>query len=308
VLRSIASARGAQSTANGIDIGGYLSRGGHRFGVSVSVGNFTDPLAVPSAIVREHLRSGGIVLSEKAARDLGVGVGDPVLLQHPVREGSSFHFVGTTVPVRGVLTSPYRFVAYMDLADAGIFGLTGLVNAVKVAPAAGSTAEQVQRALSPVPGVASALTASSLSQTMRSTLALINRLFVILQTVIALLAFLVAYNSSNVGAEERRREHATMFAFGVTLPRVVAMSVVESMLLGTVGLLLGLGFGNAVLSYILAAVFPAAVPDFMVTESVEASSYFLTLAIGLIAVTLAPLLNARRLRRMNLPSTLRYVE
>jgi hypothetical protein len=45
-----------------------------------------------------------------------------------------------------------------------------------------------------------------------------------------------------------------------------------------------------------------------VLQSIAPSSYLLTVGIALAAVVVAPWLNARRLRAMNIPSTLRYVE
>ena len=71
---------------------------------------------------------------------------------------------------------------------------------------------------------------------------------------------------------------------------------------------IGLGFGVALLRWILDSIFPAAVPDLAVLQAITPSSYLLTVAIGLGAAAIAPLLNVRRLRAMNIPSTLRYVE
>ena len=82
-----------------------------------------------------------------------------------------------------------------------------------------------------LPGVASALPATAASATMRSVLSLLERMFTILELVIGTLAFLVAFNASRVAADERRREHASMLAFGVPLWRVLALGVTESLLL-----------------------------------------------------------------------------
>ncbi len=71
---------------------------------------------------------------------------------------------------------------------------------------------------------------------------------------------------------------------------------------------LGLALGVAVLDWILNSVFPAAVPDLAVLQSIATPSYLLTVGIGLIAAAAAPWLNVRRLRKMDIPSTLRYVE
>ena len=265
-------------------------------------------LSAPAPIARLHLKPGGIVISKKAAADLHVGVGDDVTLRHPQRVGTGFRFVVSRLPVRAVTTSPYRFVAYMDLRDEHIMGLDGIVNTMKVLPRAGVTMDRLQREIAATPGVASALPASSLSRTIRDLLAVVGNLFIILQIVIAALAFLVAFNASNIGAEERSREHATMFAFGITVRRVAFMAFAESLILGVVGVGLGLGFGAAVLRWILDSVFPAAVPDLAVIQNIAVSSYLLTVAIGLAAAASAPWLNVRRLRAMDVPSTLRTVE
>ena len=99
-----------------------------------------------------------------------------------------------------------------------------------------------------------------------------------------------------------------MMAFGATVRQVVLIEVLESVLLGVIALGLGLVAGLLTLKWILVTVFPAAIPELAVLESVRANSYLITVLIGLVATGLAPLFSARRLREMNLPDTLRYVE
>jgi len=294
--------------APGLNTGGYLMCNGKTLGVSISMGNLADPLAVPPSIATQHLPSGGIIISRKAATDLGLGVGQTVTLRHPQRVGTGFRFVDTQLPVRAVHTSPYRFVAYMDLHDESIMGLEGIVNTVKLQPKVGVSIDTLQRDMSARSGVASALPTSALSKTMREMLSVVGNLFIILQLVIAALAFLVVFNASNIGTEERAREHATMFAFGIHVSRVAAMAVAESFVLAVIGVGLGIGLGAAVLSLILATIFPAAVPDLAVLQHITTSSYLITIGIALAAALTAPWLNVRRLRNMNIPSTLRYVE
>jgi putative ABC transport system permease protein len=308
VVRRIESSPLVRRSEPALDTGGYLVHDGTTLGVSISMVDLNSSLAAPASIVAQHLRPGGIVISAKAAADLHTRVGQAITFHHPLRVGAGFRFVDTTIPVRAVHASPYRFVAFMDLSDAGIMGLAGIVNVVEVQPQANVSIEQLQQSVAAMPGVASALPASSLSRTMRDLLSVVGDLFIVLQIVIASLAFLVAFNASNIGAEERAREHATMFAFGIPLRRVAAMSVTESLLLGVVGVALGLGVGAALLQWILGSIFPAAVPDLAVIQAIAPSSYLLTVVIGVGAAAIAPLLNIRRLRAMNLPSTLRYVE
>ena len=308
VVKELAASPSTGRVTLGVDTGGYLSRGHHEVAVAVSMVDLHDRIAAPPSIVDQNVRPGGIVISRKAASDLGVSPGDEVTFRYPKRAGTSFTWEQGTLPVRAVHESPYRFVAYMDLGDRSLMGLDGLVNSAKIQPAGAASMGALRRDVGAMAGIAYALPASSVSQTMRALLSLLGRLFVILQVVIAALAFLVAFNASNVAADERRREHATMFAFGIPIRRVLAMGVGESLLLGVIGAGLGLGFGTAVLQWVLDTVFPAAAPDLAVIPSTAISSYLITIGIAAVATAAAPILNLRRMRSMDLPSTLRYVE
>ena len=57
------------------------------------------------------------------------------------------------------------------------------------------------------------------------------------------LALLIAFNSSAIGIDERRRENATMLAFGITNVRTVVLAVAESLIIGVLGTLVGLAGG-----------------------------------------------------------------
>lgn len=60
-----------------------------------------------------------LLATEKAAEDLGVGVGDTVTLEHPRREGLlAFRLVKSQIPVTGIHDNPVRSLSYMDLSSA----------------------------------------------------------------------------------------------------------------------------------------------------------------------------------------------
>ncbi len=308
LIGEIRDTAGVAAAVPGINIGGQLSNGATPISVSISMVDLRDPVSAPAAILALRPPTNGIIISAKAAGDLHVHVGSRLTLTHPLRVGTGFRFVSSRLPVVAVDDSPYRFVAYMDISQASLMGLGGLVNTVRVKPAPAAAIGRLEAALSRPAGVASALSISALSATMRDTLALVNRLFIILQVVIGVLAFLVAFNTSHLATEERRRENATMFAFGTSVASVVTMAVAESLILGVVGVGIGLGLGAGVLRWMLGSVFPAAVPDLAVQQATAAGSYLLALLIGLAACATAPLLSVRRLRTMNIPDALRYVE
>ncbi len=308
VVTAITGSKLVRESALGLDTGGYLIKGRTTIAASIAMVDLANPLVVPADLAGRALEPGGIVISKKAASDLDVRSGDRLILRHPQRVGTGVRLVDSAVPVRAVITSPYRFVAYMDLRDETLMGVAGVVNTATLVARRGVTIGELQRSVASLPGVASALAASSLSGTIANVLALVANLFVILQVVVGLMAFLVAYNSSKIGSDERARQNATMMAFGIGTARIVLIGVIESLLLGLAGLAVGLGLGLVLVRVIVGSVIPAAVPELATLESVAPWSLLLTALIALAAAVFAPIFTLRRLRTMSLPSTLRYVE
>lgn len=305
LVQEVATLPGVDGADVGLNSGGYLRHGDRELAASIAMVDFTSSRAPH---VQESTGASGIVISRKAAADLDVAPGETLVLTYPRPTSTGFAYARASLPVAGLSDSPYRFVAYLDLAERDRLGLSRLVNTVKLTLGTGVSMSALQEQAAALPGVASALPASALADTMHDVLDVVNQLFVILKVVIAVLAFLVAFNASNVAAEERAREHATMLAFGVRPGSLLAMAVLESVTLGVLGTALGLAGGSAVLTWILETVFPAAVPDLAVHQTVTATSWLVTVVIALTAIAVAPLLNVRRLRTMDLPSALRYVE
>lgn len=100
-----------------------------------------------------------------------------------------------------------------------------------------------------------------------------------------------------------------MFAYGVPVRRVVRMIVVESFTIGLLATVLGVAGGLALLWWFLNVLAPESMPEIGFDVVLAPGSVAVAVIIGVVAVGLAPLLTApRRLRRMDLPSTLRVME
>ncbi len=84
--------------------------------------------------------------------------------------------------------------------------------------------------------------------------------------------------------------------------------MVESLMIGVVATLLGIAAGAAVVSWTMTDLLEDTLPDLGAVVELGAGSVVTALAVGIGAVALAPLLTARRLRRMDIPATLRVVE
>ncbi|MDO8365137.1 MAG: FtsX-like permease family protein [Actinomycetota bacterium] len=250
----------------------------------------------------------GIVISQSAADDLGLQVGDTVTMQHPARDGLGFTTVRTTVQVAGVHPSPFRFNVYLDRSQLATFGAEGIANQLYVLPAAGHTPADVQRALFGQPGVASVQPVATAGKVLRDTMASYTSVFRVLQGFIVFLALLIAYNATSINADERARERATLFAFGLPVRRVLALEVVEGLLYGVLGTAIGVGVGTLLVRWVTTSVIASTMPDMTLETIVSPTTLLTSVVLGVLAVAVAPLLTLRRLRRMDVPGTLRVVE
>ncbi|MCZ7539346.1 MAG: ABC transporter permease [Anaerolineae bacterium] len=251
----------------------------------------------------------GLIISEKAAADLGVGVGDTVTLKHPRREGPlAFRLVESEVPVIGIHNNPLRPLSYMPLDSAAMMGVEGVANQVILDPMPGVTSDTIKAALLTQPGVTSARSITDFSQAVEDLLEKFTGVLALVQIVAVLLAFLIAFNSTSISVDERAREIATMFAFGLPLRTVTRMQMVENAIMGAAGTLIGLVLGWASLIAIIGARLEIEEPDLKFAIVLEPETVLLAAALGVIVVGLTPLLSIRRMRRMDIPSTLRVME
>ncbi|MFI7542231.1 FtsX-like permease family protein [Actinoplanes sp. NPDC049599] len=252
--------------------------------------------------------AGGIMLADKAARDLGVTVGDTITVEHPVAAGTGLRTVRTPMRVAGIHANPLRMLAYLDQDTAAGIGLAGTTNLLTVTPAAGTDPTTVRRALLAVPHVASAQTARAATEGMQASLDEFVGILQVAAAVTLLLALLIAFNTATISVDERAREHATMLAFGLPPRTVLGMTTVETVLVGGVGTAIGVLGGYLILRWMTATTIPSVLPEIGVSATLSARTVLEALALGVLTVTIAPLFTLRRTRRMDIPSTLRVVE
>jgi putative ABC transport system permease protein len=251
----------------------------------------------------------GLVISEKAAADLGVGVGDDITLTHPVRDQLSYRLEDTVVPVAAIHPNPMRFFTYVDASQAGpLFDLEGVVSTVSVQPADGTTADEVKRGLFRLDGVSSVQEVAVLGDLLAERLDQFTGILRAMEGFTLALALLIALNSATLTMEERRREQATMFAFGLPVRTVLRTIVVEIALTALLGTLLGLLGGMVALGWLIDMFTTETFPELGMTTALSAGSVVAVIVLGVGVASLAPVLAVRRLLRTDIPSTLRVLE
>ena len=264
------------------------------------------PTATEGALSRG---SPGIVLADKAARDFGVGVGDDVIVTHPALVDGAFTYSTRTVGVAAIHPHPLRLNAYMDLSQVSTWGFGGLANIVTGVPADGSSLNDVKRALfGSGTGVALVQGLNETFQSLEDSLEQSSSVFVITRIFVIFLVMLIAFNTANINVDERSRDHATMFAYGIPVRRVIANLSVEGMLLGVVAVVLGGLFGYALLLWMALFQMPTAVPDVGMIVSVRWWEMAASFVVALAAIALAPLFPGRKLKKMFIPGQLRVME
>ncbi|MGZ6964046.1 MAG: FtsX-like permease family protein [Acidimicrobiia bacterium] len=292
-----------------LQLPGSLHHGAKRIDTFVDLVDLRSKTWSPTIEHRVSARGPGIVISETAARDLGVHPGDTVVLRHPRRNGPvSYEFVRSKVTVIGVNPLPLRAAAFMDTRDAALMNLVGITNTVVVNPARNTSSDAVKRGLFGAPGVASVQPVTAYTDTVRQTLRSALGILRIVEAAVLLLALLIAFNSASINADERAREEATMFAFGLRVRTVLRIATVESLVIGVLATLLGLVVGWLLLDWLVTGLLPQTFPDLGIVTAVSTGTWLTAMGLGVLAVTVAPLFTVRKLRRMDVPSTLRVME
>ena len=256
----------------------------------------------------DHDPASGLILARKAADDLGVEVGGSVTLRHPIRSTSGFTVGESGFTVTGIHPNPIRNFAFADAGEAERFGLAGSTNTIHVYPAVGSSRIDVQRDLFTAPGVSSTQAAAVVSEAFDEAFEQFVAFLFVTSAIVLVLALLIAYNSARITVDERRREHATMRAFGLPVRRVMDVVTRESVLIGVAATILGIIAGRVFLGWMLGSLVSRTVPDLGIEPHVSTLTLTMALIVGVLAVALASLFLVNRVRRMNIPDTLRVME
>ncbi|HEX6581615.1 MAG TPA: FtsX-like permease family protein [Actinomycetota bacterium] len=309
-VRAIEAARGVAATQPSLRLAGRLGGGSEAFDVILEVLDLDG--AVWNPTIEDRISSGavpGIVLARKAARDLAVLPGDLVTVTHPLvdPENQTFLNIATRMRVLGVHPNPMRSLAFVDIADADMFGLVGMANTVHVAPAEGATAAGITRELFGLRGVASVQPANATVALLRDLMVRFLDILRFVEIFVLVLALLIAFNAASIAVDERAREHATMSAFGVRTRTIIAGLTEEGIVVGVLGTAIGVAFGSAAVRWLMAGT-GQQMPDLDLISTVTVPTIATAFMLGVAAVGLAPLFSVRRLVRMDIPSTLRVME
>ncbi len=294
-------------------LGGMLMKGDEEIETSIELLNTDSTIWVPD-LIEGNLESEqpGIIIAQKSADDLGVSIGDIITLQHAARVMSNglptFQIVEDEVEVVGIHNNPFRPLSYMSLNHADLMGVDGLTNQIVVNPNTGVTSDEVKTVLFTQQGVAAVQTIAAFSEAFDEALGLFEQFLRVIQVVVLVMAFLIAFNSTSINVDERVREIATMFAFGLRIRTVTRMQVIENMLIGILGTIVGIILGWLALQAFISTRIEEQLENINFIIDISPTTILISAVLGVLVVALTPLLSIRKMMKMDIPSTLRVME
>ena len=310
IVRRVLDAPGAADAETMLRVGGLISNDDESFEVLLQIMDFQSGLWLPT--IEEGSLYGqapGVVIARGAAKALDVGPGDVVTLRHPVvTDEGIFSLVESELSVAGIHVHPMRIGVYMDFEHGEEIGLGGMANVVQAQPAAGVTVGELKREVFGLPGVGSVQKATASSDVFKDQFEQYTGILAFILAAVLVLALLIAYNTASINLDERRRETATMFAYGVPVRTVLGMTMLENAVLGVIATVMGLVAGYLMLQWVVIVLMPNAFPELSMEIAFNPLGLALVIAVSVLAVAVAPLLMVLRLRRMDVPSTLRVME
>lgn len=271
------------------------------FGASLEMG----PIS-PWVFVEGAAPSGPseVVLDKRSADDGDYRIGDSVRV---VSQGGSREFTLTGVVRFGEVDSPGGATfALFDLPTAQDFvGIPGYVDAVLVTGDGSldddALADAIQAAL-PAEFEAETLTGAEITDETTSDIEEALSFITIFLTVFSGIALGVAcfviYNVFSITGAQRQRENALLRAIGASRRQVTRAMLIESVVVGLIGSLLGLAFG-ALVSQGLRSMLNAFGVDLPSTSlQLLTRTIVVTLVVGLIVTVLSAVLPALRAGRV----------
>lgn len=253
-----------------------------------------------------QLSDDGVIVSEKLAHELGLGVGDEIDIY---REDDIGNATGDAVslPIAGIMenyVSQYLFISPALYEEA--FGNQPAWDTVY----AKTTDDEGVRArlsaeLFETPGVKTVGYNDEQIDSYRTMLTSVDSVVVVLIVAAAALAFVVLYNLTNINIAERAREIATLKVLGFTRKEVNAYIFRETMILSVIGAGVGLVLGIFLEAFVVQT---AEVDQVMFGREIHALSFAIAFALTLVFTVLVMLAMRGKLRRIDMVESLKSNE
>ena len=253
-----------------------------------------------------ELREDSVVITEKLAKRLGVGVGDTIQVYAQDRIGN-VSGEPSTLTVTGVAENYVGSYLYLGPSAWHSLGIQDQAadGWYATLPEDQATREAFGEKLINQTGVATVDDVNEAIRTYRESLAVVNRVVAILIVAAALLAFIVLYNLTNINIEERIREIASLKVLGFTRHEVDAYVFREIALLAIFGAFFGLVLGTYLEGFVVQT---AEIDLVMFGRAIHAPSYWFAFGLTLVFSLLVYVAMRPKLKNIDMVESLKSVE
>lgn len=253
-----------------------------------------------------ELGEDSVVITEKLAKRLSVGVGDTIQVYAQDRIGNASG-EPSTLTVTGVAENYVGSYLYLGPSAWHSLGIQDQAadGWYATLPEDQATREAFGEKLINQTGVATVDDVNEAIRTYRESLAVVNRVVAILIVAAALLAFIVLYNLTNINIEERIREIASLKVLGFTRHEVDAYVFREIALLAIFGALFGLVLGTYLEGFVVQT---AEIDLVMFGRAIHAPSYCFAFGLTLVFSLLVYVAMRPKLKNIDMVESLKSVE
>ena len=253
-----------------------------------------------------ELGEDSVVITEKLAKRLGVGVGDTIQVYAQDRIGNASG-EPSTLTVTGVAENYVGSYLYLGPSAWHSLGIQDQAadGWYATLPEDQATREAFGEKLINQTGVATVDDVNEAIRTYRESLAVVNRVVAILIVAAALLAFIVLYNLTNINIEERIREIASLKVLGFTRHEVDAYVFREIALLAIFGAFFGLVLGTYLEGFVVQT---AEIDLVMFGRAIHVPSYWFAFGLTLVFSLLVYVAMRPKLKNIDMVESLKSVE
>ena len=245
--------------------------------------------------------SNSVVMTEKLARTLGIGVGDQVALKSDDEQLVTFTVTGVTE----------NYVFHYIYIDPALYrermGEEAQFNALVADCTSVDAADRlaVSDALLDSGGVNTVSFTEDVREKFDSMIITLNYIVLVLIFSAGALAFVVLYNLTNINVTERRREIATIKVLGFYDREVSAYIYRETSILTIIGCVLGLVFGVFMHAFVVQTV---EVDNVMFGRDIAPLSFIWSALLTLVFSVVVDLVMYRKLRKISMTDNLKSVD
>lgn len=252
------------------------------------------------------LEGEGVVISEKLANELGLSVGDVMLLFDEDAVGNATG-EGREVRIAGIMEN---YVSQYAFATSEVFdGISDEAPAFTTLFVKATEDETQRTALSDellaIDGVKTVGFNDETIDSYRTMLKSVDAVVVVLVVAAAALAFVVLYNLTNINITERQREIATLKVLGFNAREVNAYIYRETLLLSAIGALVGCVLGIFMEGFVVVT---AEVDQVMFGREIHALSFVIAFALTMLFSVLVTLFMRKKLSDIDMVESLKSVE